>query len=166
MLSAIRCLATCACVVAFAPCWAADAPARPRLQPTTLQDVPHLAPFARVDTQVDASAAPAAALAAVGPTAGGQIAYIDPLTDLLVPTPPRGGVADAASPPPPMPSRLELRISPAGFLYIDTRDYLHSSEARLDANGELHLGCRDPGHAHGDDTAQVATELAAPAPKP
>jgi len=84
--------------------------------------------------------------------ASGQRAYIDPITDTVVPAP----VSEAAEFDPRLGRGpvldFSLRRTPEGYLYIDTTGYEHAVTATLDPDGTAHVNCigptSDPGHGH------------------
>lgn len=81
--------------------------------------------------------------------AEGQIAYIDPVTQVLVSSPPPG--VDARPEYIRLPdasSRMRAGRTVDGLLYIETNGYHEILTATLDARGVLHMQCNERGHAH------------------
>jgi hypothetical protein len=69
---------------------------------------------------------------------------IDPVTGAIVPrTLP---VALRPAPPAQPLPRMELRSTPEGYLYLDTRGYQNYVTAHLGPDGSLHLDCSTPSH--------------------
>lgn len=135
--------------VSFA--WAADppvqnaSPTKADIRPATLADLPPdiaAAVRARSAQPPTRSARPDAA----------QVVVIDPVTGQIVdvPPPPRG-TPDYLEPAPEPKVDMSLRVSPSGFLYIDTSGYQYNSTATIDADGNVHVQCDEPGHDHSAD---------------
>jgi hypothetical protein len=81
--------------------------------------------------------------------AAGQIAYIDPVTQALIPAPAPGTDARPAYIRlPDASSQLRMGRTPSGILFIETNGYHETLTATLDATGDLHVGCKEPGHRH------------------
>jgi hypothetical protein len=123
---------------------ASSAPKR-QLRATTVEELP-----------ADAAAALAAprrkATAPAEPAA--QQAHIDPRTGALVDAPSTATAESAGEALPQVD--MSLQRWPNGFLYIDTSGYQHSATATIDADGNVHTQCDEPGHAH-DVPAQERT---------
>lgn len=124
---------------------AADRPAKTDIRPATLADLP---PATAADVRARSTR----------PSAGGtvpaaaQVVVIDPVTGGIVdvPPPPRG-TPDYLEPATEPKVDMSLRVSPAGFLYIDTSGYQYNSTATIDADGSVHVQCDEPGHDHSAD---------------
>ena len=83
---------------------------------------------------------------------------IDPVTGAIVPrTLPLA--LRPAPPAQPLP-RMELRSTPEGYLYLDTRGFQNVVTAHLGPDGSLHLDCSTPSHAASpSDEASPEVEL-------
>lgn len=121
---------------------AAERPAKADIRPATVADLPSdvaAAVRARSSQPATGAAQPDAA----------QVVVIDPLTGKIVdmPPPPKG-TPDYLEPEQPKQVDMNLRQYPNGFLYIDTSGEQYNSTATIDADGNVHVDCDEPGHDH------------------
>lgn len=124
---------------------AADSRPKADIRPATLADLPPGIAAAVRAHSAHSPSRPASASAA-------QVVVIDPATGRIVdvPPPPRG-TPDYLEPEPEPKVDMNLRVSPSGFLYIDTSGYQYNSTATVDADGNVHVQCDEPGHDHSAD---------------
>jgi hypothetical protein len=125
--------------------WAGDARPKADIRPATLADLPP-------ETAAAVRARPAQTPARPASAGSALVVVIDPATGRIVdvPPPPRG-TPDWLEPPPEPKVDMSLRVTPSGFLYIDTSGYLYNSTATIDADGNIHVQCDEPGHDHAAD---------------
>jgi hypothetical protein len=83
----------------------------------------------------------------------GQMAYIDPVTHLLVDGPGPFGAArpDFVRLPDPA-AVMRAGVTADGHLYIETNGYHETMTATIDGSGEVHVACGDPAHGHARST--------------
>lgn len=127
---------------AVLPAKAAAQPAKAAIRPATVAELPP-------DVAASVRARPAQPLSGTAQHDAAQTVVIDPLTGTIVdvPPPPRG-TPDYLEPEQPKSVDMSLRQYPNGFLYIDTSGYQFNSTATIDADGNIQVGCDEPGHDH------------------
>lgn len=133
--------------VSFA--WAADPPAKAAAQPAKAAIRPATVAELPPDVAAAVRARSAQPLSGAAQPDAAQTVVIDPLTGTIVdvPPPPRG-TPDYLEPEQSKSVDMSLHQYPNGFLYIDTSGYQFSSTATIDADGNVHVDCDEPGHAH------------------
>ena len=140
LLRAAVLAAVSAVVVSAASAAPPPAPKR-ELRAATVDELPPEAKAA-----LAAPSRPAATTSTSGAEA--QQAHIDPRTGALIEAPP-GSATVASGTGEAVPQvDMSLQRFPNGFLYIDTSGYQHSATATVDADGNVHLQCEEPGHGH------------------
>jgi hypothetical protein len=98
----------------------------------------------------------------IAPSAGApQWVQIDPATGAIVPRTIPAALRPPLQPEPLQP--MQLRMTPAGHLYLDTRGFQNVVTMKLAADGSLHVGCNDVSHQHDQTASGHADPAALPA---
>jgi hypothetical protein len=128
-------------VASAAPPPASSVPPKRNLRAATVDELPAASAAALRAREAAPAADPGRSAAPAD-----QQAHIDPRTGELVAAPPGSALPTETVLAPQVD--MSLRRWPNGFLYIDTSGYQHSATATIDADGNVHMQCEEPGHEH------------------